>query len=256
MRYISGVILLFLATATKLYAQDELFGNLVEGKPVRNGFIIGANGNFDIPGGDMGNRFGSSYRVGPSLLYKTLNNWMFGAKADFLFGNRVKEDSLMINIRTSEGAFIDKGGLLRNAGLFERGYMVGLQGGKIFNFGRQKSDNGLFLMTGVGFMQHRIRIVDKNNDIHQISGDYKKGYDRLTNGWYAEQFVGYNHFSDNALINFHIGLNITAGFTEGRRSFLYDVMRPDTGSRLDLLYGIRGGWYIPMFRKKSEDLYF
>ncbi len=248
------VLLVFMTN--RLAAQDDLFGNLTEKKPVRNGFVIGANGTFDLPGGDMASRFGTSYRIGPSLLYKTRSNWMIGVKGDFIFGNRIREDSLMINIRTSEGAFIDKGGLLKNAGVFERGFLVGVQAGKIINFGSAKSDNGLFLMTGVGFIQHRIRIVDKNDDLYQIAGEYKKGYDRLTNGLYIEQFVGYNHFSSNALINYHIGLNIMAGFTEGRRDYLYDVMRPDAGSRIDILFGIRGGWYIPMFRQKSEELYF
>ncbi len=256
MQRIICLLVLFVSTTISLSAQDDLFGNLTEKKPVRNGFVIGANGAFDMPGGDMADRFGVSYRIGPSLLYKTKSNWMIGAKGDFIFGNRIREDSLMINIATSEGAFIDKGGLLRNVGLFERGFLVGIQGGKILNLGAAKSDNGLLLMTGIGFIQHRIRIVDKNNDLYQVAGEYKKGYDRLTNGWYAEQFVGYNHFSNNALINYHIGLNVMAGFTAGRRDFLYDVMRPGGGSRIDILFGIRGGWYIPIFRQKSEELYF
>jgi len=256
MRFILTTAVLTLLFSAPLHAQDDLFGHLSQKTPVRKGFVIGANGTFDIPGADMAERFGLSYRVGPSLFYKTKSNWMIGAKGDFIFGNRIREDSLMYNITTSEGAFIDKTGVLKNAGVFERGFLAGVQAGKIISFGAAKTDNGLFLMTGVGFVQHRIRIVDKNGDFYQLSGDYKKGYDRLANGWYLEQFVGYNHFAPNALINFHIGLNVTAGFTAGRRDFLYDVRRPGTDSRLDILFGIRGGWYIPMFRQKSEEIYY
>jgi len=256
MRYIAIILSISFLCTSRLFAQDDLFGNLTEKTPARKGFVIGANGNFDMPGADMAKRFGASYRFGPSLFYKTKSNWMIGAKGDFIFGNRIREDSLMYNIATSEGAFIDKEGLLRNVGLFERGYLVGLQAGKIFSFGSVKSDKGLLLMTGVGFIQHRIRIVDKNSDLYQIAGAYKKGYDRLANGWYLEQFAGYNHFSSNALINYHIGFSLMAGFTAGRRDYLYDVMRPGTDKRIDLLFGIRGGWYIPMFRGKSEDVYY
>ena len=47
-----------------------------------------------------------------------------------------------------------------------------------------------------------------------------------------------------------------AGFTQGRRDFLYDTGKPGTDTRLDILYGIRGGWYIPIFKRKSEELFF
>jgi hypothetical protein len=256
MRFTVLTLVAFFSLLARLSAQDDLFGNLVEKKPARKGFVIGANGTYDRPGADMAERFGTSYRVGPSLFYKTRSNWMIGAKGDFIFGNRIREDSLMHNITTVDGAFIDKGGLLKNAGVFERGYMVGLQLGKIFSFGPVKSDKGLFVMTGGGFIQHRIRLVDKNGDLYQLAGEYKKGYDRLANGWFVEQFVGYNHFSANALINYHIGLNFMAGFTAGRRDYLYDVMRPGTDKRLDILFGLRGGWYIPMFRQKAEEIYY
>ena len=112
------------------------------------------------------------------------------------------------------------------------------------------------MQTGIGFVQHKINIYERDNAIPQVRGDYKKGYDRLTNGLYIEQYAGYNHFSDNGLVNFHIGLNIMAGFTQGRREYLFDVMRKDDKSRVDILFGIRGGWYIPIFKRKSEDYYF
>jgi hypothetical protein len=46
------------------------------------------------------------------------------------------------------------------------------------------------------------------------------------------------------------------GFTQGRRDYLYDVMRPDNAKRLDVLIGVRTGWFIPMFKRNSEDMMF
>jgi hypothetical protein len=89
-----------------------------------------------------------------------------------------------------------------------------------------------------------------------LRGRYLRGYDRLANGTFVEQYVGYAYFSSNKLINFTIGADILAGFTQGRRDYLYDVMRPDNAKRLDLLYGLRAGWFIPMFKRKSEDMIF
>ena len=236
------------------FAQDDLFGSTKE--PVRKGLVIGINGSLDFPGSDMARRFGTSYRLGPSLMYKTLSNYMFGVKTDFIFGGTIKEDSLFSGVNDKEGNFINSDGLRIGVGLFERGYAIGLQGGKIFSLWGSNPNNGLLVLTGAGFVEHRIHIVDKDKTIPQIRDDYEKGYDRLTNGWYLEQFAGFNMFDKKGLLNFHIGLNFMAAFTQGRRDYLYDVRRKDDESRIDLLMGIRGGIYIPIFKKKSEELFF
>ncbi len=235
-------------------AQTELFGSVKE--PSRKGLIIGANGNLDIPGGDLAKRFGLSFRIGPSLMYKTETNWMFGIKADFIFGNKIKEDSLLIGVRDANFQFINNEGQRISVGIYERGYLIGVQAGKIFPINKAHPNSGWLVMTGAGFVQHKITIFDDGKSIPQLRDDYRKGYDRLTNGWFVEQFLGYNMFDKSGLINFHIGLNLMAGFTKGRRDFLYDVMRKDDASRIDLLFGIRGGWYIPVFKKKSEEIFF
>ncbi len=246
---------LFLFTAPlATFAQDDLFGG--EKEPLRKGLVIGLNGTVDFPGADMAKRFGASYRIGPSLMYKTTANYMFGLKADFIMGGKINEDSLFAGVSDEDGNFINSDGKRIAIGLNERGYAVGLQGGKIFSLWGNNPNNGLLVLTGVGFIQHKIKITDKDKTIPQIRGEYEKGYDRLTNGGYVEQFVGYNYFDKKGLLNFHIGLNFMAGFTQGRRDYLFDVRRKDDEPRLDLLFGIRGGLYIPIFNKKSEELFF
>jgi hypothetical protein len=242
--------------------EDKLFapGEKVETK---KGFILNANGSFDIPAGDMASRFGLSYRLGPAVLYKTRSNWLFGAKFDFIMGNTTKQDSLMINIRdkyseqnTKVYEFINIDGQRVGVPIYERGYAVGLQAGKIFSWSQHHPDNGLVLLTSVGFMQHKINIFDRDKSVLQLRGDYRKGYDRLTNGWFIDQYVGYIYFAKNRLLNFTLGADILVGFTQGRRDYLYDVMRPDNDKRIDILFGLRGGWYIPIFKRKSEELIF
>ena len=236
------------------HAQSDIFGE--EKAPSRKGFIIGVNADFDLPGADMAKRFGASYRVGPSLLYKTESNWLFGAKCDWIFGNQMKEDSLMWNVRDNEGFFITNQGDRQGVGTFERGYAIGLQAGKVIPLRKNDANTGILVMTGVGFMQHKINIYDRDKVIAQLSGDYRKGYDRLTNGMYVEQYVGYNHLDKKGFFNFHIGLDLMAGFTKSRRDYQFDLMRKDDKSRVDLLFGIRGGWYLPLFKRRSEDIFF
>lgn len=235
-------------------AQSDLFE--AEKLPPHKGFIINVNGGIDFPAADMADRFGTSYKIGGAILYKTTSNWMFGPKIDFIVGSDIREDSLLSNIKGSDNMFYNQNGERVGVGIFERGYMIGIQAARIFNLAKRSSESGVMIMTSAGFMQHKINIFDRDNAIPQLRKEYKKGYDRLTNGLYLEQYVGYNFFSRNNLVNFHIGLDVTAGFTKGRRDYLYDVMRKDDASRLDVLFGIRGGWYIPIFKRKSEEIYF
>ena len=257
------IIVFLLLIGLPVFGQDSKLFHPAEKPTPRKGFILNAQGSFDIPAADMAKRFGVSYRVGPAILYKTSGNWMFGAKFDFILGGKIKEDSLMINITDKYSAhtgslyeFINNNGQRIGIPVYERGYAVGLQAGKIIPFVESQQDNGLLLLTTAGFMQHKLNIFDRDKAVTQLSGGNLKGYDRLTNGFFAEQYVGYAYFARNGLMNFNIGLDFLIGFTQGRRDYLYDVMRPDTKRRTDILYGIRGGWYIPIFRRKSEDIVF
>lgn len=248
-----AILALFLTnTAT---AQDDLFGT--PKREAKKGLLISLNGNFDIPAGDMAKRFGLSYRVGPSMQYKTKKNWIFGAKADFILGDNVKEEGLLRNLVAADKTVLTNDGYRGKIEIYQRGYMVGLQAGKIINISKSNPDNGILLLSSAGFIQHKINIVTRNaGEVPQLQGEYKKGYDRLANGVFVEQFVGYAHFSNNGLINFNIGLDVMAGFTQGRRDYLLDVQRPGNESRFDMLFGIRGGWVIPAFKRKSEEIFF
>ncbi|MBS1645065.1 MAG: hypothetical protein JST36_08520 [Bacteroidetes bacterium] len=254
MRYFIVFLFLCFSFANTVQAQADLFGATQE--PRRKGLVLGFNGGIDWPAADMAKRFGLSYRFGPSVQYKTKSNWLFGAKFDFIQGNRVHQDSLLSGVSDPNGLFINQDGQRIAIGLFERGYAVALQAGKIFPTDKHNPNTGILVLTGLGFMQHRIDISDVDKTIPQLRGQYEKGYDRLTNGIFVEQFAGFNMFDKGGFINFHLGLDILAGFTQGRRSYLYDVRRPDNESRLDILFGIRGGMYIPIFKKKSEEYFF
>lgn len=235
-------------------SQSGLF--LEPEREIKRGLVIAFNANLDIPAADMAKRFGLGYRLGPALLYKTRKNWMIGAKSDFLLGGSIREEGFLSNMQHGQGGLIGTNGMRYGVRSLERGYTIGLQAGKIFPFSSRNKDNGLLLLTSAGFIQHKILIDDPGGNLPQLRGEYRKGYDRLSNGWFLEQYAGYNCFSRNGLVNFHIGLNILAGFTEGRRDYWTDVRKPGHDKRLDILLGFRGGWYIPIFKRKSEEFFF
>ncbi len=261
MKYILASAIIFLQAGTAL-AQTDLFGPS-ESKEARSGVLLMGNLGYDFPAGDMAKRFESSWRMGPGFVYKSKSNWLIGAKFDFIVGKNIKEDSLMINIRDKYDShkqnlyeFINNDGQRIGVPVYERGYAVGVSIGRIFSRSKDHPDNGFTVLTTAGFMQHRINIYDKDKSVMQLRNDYIKGYDRLTNGSFVEQYLGYSYFAANKLVNFTVGADILVGFTQGRRDYLYDVMRPDNAKRLDILIGLRGGWIIPIFKRKAEDMMF
>ena len=255
MRRLYPVVFLLVLLSGNAFAQDDLFG--MEKKDPQKGFVISVHGIGELPLADMADRFGASYRLGANVFYKTKQNWLIGVKGDFLFSNKVSEPGLLDNISRSN-SIINLNGQKSPVPVFLRGYTVGIQAGKIFNtiLGGNNPDNGLLVMGTVGFIQHKILLSDKNNEFPQLTPEYKKGYDRLTNGVLIEPFVGYNHIGKDGFLNFNIGLNALVGFTGGRRTYNFDTQMPGNDKRLDVLVGIRGSWYIPIFRKKSDELFF
>ena len=102
-------------------------------------------------------------------------------------------------------------------------------------------------------LQHKIRI---EGAAPQLMGEYKKGYDRLSNGLALGEFIGYVHLGKNHFINFFAGFEIIEAFTKNRRSFNIDTIEKDDTKRLDILSGFKFGWIIPLYRRNADEFYY
>ena len=105
-------------------------------------------------------------------------------------------------------------------------------------------------------LQHKIKYYWTEDGLPQLDGDYIKGYDRLTNGMMLSQCIGYEYHSSNNLVNFSIESEFTEGFTKSRRSWDYDLMAQDQSNRKDYLIGIKAVWYLPIYHKPADNVYF
>jgi len=211
---------------------------------------------YHFPEGDMASRFGNCGSVGAAFQIKTKKNFYFGLESGYLFGNTVREPGLIQNLFTDAGEVLDVEGKIAVVSIQQRGVTALLTGGKLFDFIGPNPNSGLLVKAGVGFMQHKIRLEHRENRIPQLEDEYLKGYDRLTNGLAISQFVGYYHLSNNRLTNFYFGFEVVEGFTQGRRTFNFDTMTVDNAKRLDILYGARLGWVIPVYKRPPEDVYY
>jgi hypothetical protein len=218
--------------------------------------LIGASYAVQLPGADMAARFGFNSNTSLSYLYKTKKNWLYGADLSYIFGNRLREKGVLDSIKTADGHVINQNGIYADVRLFERGYTASLKFGKVIPKLGPNRNSGIFCLGSIGFMQHKIRIDDIGNASPQLTKEMKKGYDRLTNGIALSEFIGYLYLGNKRTVNFFAGLEFWQGFTQGRRAWNYDLMATDNSKRLDLLYGLRFGWILPIYKRNSNQFYY
>lgn len=215
------------------------------------------NYSYQFPGGDMAQRFGNNSTIGLGLNYKFKSNWTLGFEVNYLFGGNIKDSSnILSNLMTETGQIINEYGEYGTILLTERGFYAGGKAGRVFPVFGPNSNSGIVFNVGAGLLQHHIHIENKDNNTPPVLDDYKKGYDRLTNGLSLREFVGYQYLDNKNILNFYIGVEFYQAWTMCRRDFNFDTMEYDDTERHDYLFGIRAGWILPLYRKSPNEYYY
>ncbi|MFM7566689.1 MAG: hypothetical protein ACKO4K_08075 [Flavobacteriales bacterium] len=205
-------------------------------------------------GGDLVHRFGFLNLVGFGAGYKFKNNVFALADANFIFGNKVKIPGIFEHLVDSYGNITDVNGDVATVSVLARGVSVNAQIGKIFPLNQRDKNSGIMVHAGLGYLNHRVKIETQTQVVPMIELEYKKGYDRLTTGVNSMQFIGYAYMPKQSFYSFYGGIYAMQGFTKNRRTLFYD--QPDvpvsTALRLDLIMGIKVGWFIPFYSTQKD----
>lgn len=215
--------------------------------------MISVGFGFYSPSGDMAKRFGNSSSMQLSVDFKTIHYWTLGLNGSYFFGNGIKEH--LFDSISPEGYLVNRDGEIADIRLYERGITVSGTIGRMFPLKKPNPNSGIVFNLGLGLMQHKIRIETIGNNVPQLSTEYKKGYDKLSNGFLLSENIGYLYLSNNRLVNFYVGFECMQGFTKSRRSYDYELMRQDTQKRLDILYGGKIAWILPLYKKAPQEFY-
>ncbi len=214
------------------------------------------NYSYHVPGGDMLERFGNNSTIGAGLNYKLKSNWTIGAEISYLFGSNIKDTSILDHLKTNTGYIINEYGEYGNILLTERGFYAGCKFGRVFSVLGPNPNSGIVFNIGVGLLQHHIHIENKDNNTPPVLKEYRKGYDRLTNGLSLREFVGYQYLGNKNILNFYVGLEAFQAWTMCRRDFNFDTMQRDDTKRKDYLFGIRVGWILPLYVRTPNEYYY
>jgi len=218
--------------------------------------MIGMHYTTIFPAGDLSQRYGYLNQLGLTAGYKDKSNFVYGLEGNFYFGNQVKNDSIfnfmtdnLGNISEAEGEF----GIIE---ILSRGFNAHAHIGKIFPVLGSNPNSGLYVSLGAGYNLLKYRIQTTYDFIPLAEADNRKLYDRQTVGFSLHQFIGYSLINATRPIHFYIGVYANQSFARYSRSWLYDQGPTPTKLLNDFQFGLRAGWYIPIYKRKAKKLYF
>jgi hypothetical protein len=211
---------------------------------------------FNLTGGDLNKLWGFNHQVGLDVGVKLKNNLYLGLDGGFIFGNQLKDSSMFNNVYTSNGTITGFAGNPAIVLFMMRGMSTHFDLGFVWNKFGTNPNSGLWLKFGGGYMMHKIRIESQLDDVPQLEGEYRKGYDRLTMGFSTKQFIGYLHQTDSRFLNFYAGLEFVQGFNKNVRTYNFDLGGPDDELKFDMLYSVKVGWLIPIYKRTTQEFYF
>lgn len=250
--YQSLIFTLFLVVSGNSFGQRNVADSAI-GTP-----WVGIQYSGTFTGGDLADRYGYLNHVGFFAGYKTAKNWVLGVDANFIFGGDVRVNGLFDDLRDSKGNITDVNGDIAIVRALARGMNVNATVGKIFPVLSPNDNSGIYVNLGVGYMVHRIRVETQEHVVPSLELEYRKGYDRLTSGANIHQFVGYSFMANGGVLNFYAGFYANQGLTYNRRTVNFD--QPDTpvskDLRLELQYGFRAGWLIPIYKRQPKEFYY
>ncbi len=212
--------------------------------------------SFLAPGGDMKTRFGNTISLGIGFQRKTLKNYLWGVEVNYLSGADVKEKYILDSLKTYRGQFISTEGRYGDVRVFERGFSFYGNIGKIFPVFGSNKNSGIMVLTGIGFLQHKIHIEVLEENVPALNGEYRKGYDRLSNGLSIHQFIGYSYMQPKLRYCFNVGLDFSQSFTESRRDWDFFEQRKLDEKRKDYLNGIKFSLVIPLAKREPKEFYY
>ncbi len=220
------------------------------------GFIINAAVGYNWVGADMADWFGGGMSAGLDVYYKTKSNWLYGGGFDYMFGTNVKNGrQLLGDLITEDGNIIGAGGDYATIKPFLRAWMFQAKLGKIIPLFGPNPNSGLLIQGGVGYLQHKIQI-DHFGTVFQLNAPYDKGYDYFTSGLLISEYVAFYHSGNKRTVNFTAGFQFMQGFTKNRRAYNYNTRSADTEPKLDLFFGLRASWFLPIYDKNAQKFYY
>ena len=246
-------------------------GNLLGQKQdsIRAEYLLPFGGGFQVTGAQLASRYGTFLDLNLGFKFKNTKGWTFGLNFDYLFESRIKDSTIFSQLENEFGQITGTSGVpvpVRFSGI---GAKLDLEIGKIIPITTRNKNGGLWITGRIGYLQHKIRMFGELDNLPQLSGEYRKGYDRLSHALNYSAFIGYLYLPplirskiseiptyDN-IFGLYAGIEISSGWAYSLRSYNFSSMSATSHPQLGRMLGFKIGWIFTMeHRKKNGDHYY
>lgn len=214
------------------------------------------NYNYQIPIGNLAINFSNNSSIGTSYFIELNNNIIVGMEGNFIFGGKIKDSTIFDRISNESGAIIGADGRYANVNLMQRGFDSYLFAGYALHF-LKNNLSGIYITQGLGYLQHKIFIDTKNQNLPQLNEDMKKGYDRFSNGLSTKTSIDYKYYNRKGRFQISLGLNYTMAYTQNKR--VYNFAKKEYYSdkkNWDKLFGCKVEIIIPINKRNEEEFHY
>ena len=215
-------------------------------------FFLSINYDIQIPQCDLKTDYGLSSSVGFDGSYLNTKNIYWSISNSFMFGNNVKDTTILDHLMDENRNIIDQNGQIADITLQERGFNSNIKIGYLHPTFKETS--GILGYGFIGFHQHKTRIDVRNSTVPQLDDNYKKIYDELRNGIAGGAFLGFMHISEKNFSHLYLGVEYTKAITQNRRNYNYRSVK--SGNYNDSFLSLKLGWIIPISKRSVKEYYY
>jgi hypothetical protein len=219
-----------------------------------SGFLIELSYAGQLPGGNLSQLFGFNSNGQGGVYYKTESNWLFGGAFSYIFGNQIRDPNILDSIATTNGNLIANDGNYPGVSYFEKGFAMQLTVGKLFPVSKNRN-SGILCTFSAGYIQYHVDIEAPSDWTPQISSPYLQGYENLSAGVCATEFIGYQYISKRQFLAVFGGFEFTEAFAKALQ-FNFQTETKDPNYKYGMLSSIRVGWMLPILQDNTKTIKF
>ena len=214
------------------------------------------NYNYQMSIGSSTSPFGNNSAVGSSYFFELDKNIIFGVEANYLFGTDMNDSTIFENISTSNGGIIGSDGYYANINLMQRGLDSYLFTGYAIHPSKSNS-SGFYILQGFGYIEKKIFIDTKNQNVPQLDENMKKGYDQFSNGFSTKTSIDYKYYHNKGRFQMSIGVNYTMTYIKNQREYDFANNKYYSSKRTwEKLLGLKTEIIIPINRKNENQFHY
>lgn len=248
--FLFAVVLLLSSVKGIAQQKDSAKITIRQKDSASSGFLVALSYAGQLPGGDLAQLFGFNSNVEGGAYYKSPSNWIFGASFSYFFGNQLRASNLLDSIATTNGNLVANDGNYPGISYFEKGFDIQLTVGKLFPVSKNLNSGILFTLSA-GYIQYHIDIEAPSDWTPQIDSNYEQGYEHLTAGVCATEFLGYQYISKRGFLALFGGFEFTEAFAKSLQ-FDFQSETKNPNYKYSMLSSIRLGWMLPILHENSK----